>query len=65
VPDHYHINGIKIFLTPEASAQVSFWIDGCLKLIAQGTQETKKTLTDFGWNSQFFFDENIYWYQIP
>jgi hypothetical protein len=56
MPGHCHINGIKVFLTPEASAQVGFRIDRSLKLIAQGTQKTEKTLTDFGWNSQFFFD---------
>jgi len=56
MPGHYHINGIKVFLTPEASAQVGFRINRCLKLIAQGTEKTKKALTDFGWNSQFFFD---------
>jgi hypothetical protein len=56
VPDHYHINGIKIFLAPEASAQVSFWIDGCLELIAQRAEKTKKSFADFGWDGQFFFD---------
>jgi len=56
VPGHYHINGIKVFLTPEASAQVGFWIDGCLELIAQRAEKAKKALTDFGWNGQFFFD---------
>jgi hypothetical protein len=56
MPGHYHINGIKVFLTPKASAQVGFRIDRCLKFIAQGTEKTKKTLTGFGWDSQFFFD---------
>jgi len=56
MPHHYHINGIKILLTPKASAQVVFRIDRGLKLIAQGTEKTKKPLTGFGWDSQFFFD---------
>jgi len=47
MPGHYHINGIKVFLTSKASAQVGVRIDRCLKLIAQGTEKTKKTLTGF------------------
>jgi len=56
MPGHYHINGIKIFLTPEASAHVCSMINRRLKLIAQGTKKTKNPLTDFGWHNQLFFD---------
>jgi hypothetical protein len=47
---------LKVLLTPEASAQVGFRIDGCLELIAQRAEKTKKAFTNFGWNIQFFFD---------
>jgi hypothetical protein len=47
-PDrHDQVDGVEIFFTPEAPGQIGVRIDRCLKFIADGAQETEKTVPDF------------------
>jgi hypothetical protein len=38
---HDHVDGIEVFLTPEASGQVGFGVGGGLEFTAQGAQEAE------------------------
>jgi hypothetical protein len=54
---HYQINGVKVFLTPEASGQIGFWIYRGIKLAAQGTKKTKAPICHSTRYAQRFFDK--------
>jgi hypothetical protein len=43
---HDHVDGIEVFLTPEAAGQVGFGVGGGLEFTAQGTQEAEVSLRD-------------------
>lgn len=58
LPDgHYQIDGVKVFLTPEASGQIGFWIYSSVKPVAQGTEKTKASICHPTRNAQRFFDK--------
>jgi len=54
---HYKIDGVKVFLTPEASGQIGFWINRGIKPVAQGTKKTKAPIGHPTRDSQRFFDK--------
>jgi hypothetical protein len=49
---HDHVDGIEVFLTPEAAGEVGFWVCGGLELRAQGTQKAEVAVRDFAGDAQ-------------
>jgi hypothetical protein len=43
---HDHLDGVEVLFTAKASGQVGFWMGGCLKLAAQGTEKPELTVID-------------------
>jgi len=56
---HDHVDGVEVFFTAKASGQVGFWICGCLKLTAKGTEESEPAFTDLGRHVQSLLDQDI------
>lgn len=55
---HCHIDGVEIFFATKATGQIGFRIGCGDELGADGTQEAKVSIGDFGWNFEDIGDQS-------
>jgi hypothetical protein len=55
---HHQIDGVKILFAGKTSGQISLWIHGGVKPLAQGAHKTKAALDHPTWDTQGFLDQH-------